>query len=82
MENGELCTTCRHQETDHQYSDSACDKFISEVTHHDDCPVIDCNGNCEARIAQAEEEAVRGANRLNHVWFLSGPNLVMMDIGT
>jgi hypothetical protein len=82
MANGELCKICRHQETDHQYSDNTCDLFVSEVRHLGDCPIIDCDGDCEACIAQAEEEAVRSANRLNHTWFLDGPNLVMMDIGS
>lgn len=88
MANGERCIHCREQETQHEHSEPwasqlACDRFESEVSHHEDCPVLDCNGDCEATIARAHHEAdlaYRRASFRNFVAF--DGSIIQVDVGT
>ena len=67
MANGECCRKCGFQESTHNCEpELTCGSFISEVKHKKDCPVIECNGNCEEAIAQARkisEEEIRASER-------------------
>lgn len=62
MANGEICTKCGQQEAKHDMGEAfiaphkPCDGFVSEFTHHEDCPVIGCDGDCETFI---ERERLR-----------------------
>ena len=56
MANGERCRKCGFQETSHDLEpERTCGHFVSEVAHKKECPVINCSGNCEETIAQAEK---------------------------
>ncbi len=83
MANSELCKTCSFQETVHELEPGkTCDEFISEFSHFEDCPVIGCGGDCKEFIASEARARERATRRLSQVWFLSGSDLVLMDIGT
>ena len=83
MANGERCKTCRKNETEHEVSpDETCGLFESEVTHKQDCPILECNGDCDATIAERVWHAKCIEKRSRFAWFMSGPNLVWVDIGT
>ncbi len=83
MANGELCKTCRCQETTHELEPKfTCSSFESEVEHQEDCPILDCNGDCASTIQAEDWKAQCAQRRLSHVWFMSGPDLVVLDINT
>jgi hypothetical protein len=83
MANGELCIHCGKQETEHELEpEKTCGSFVSEVTHEADCPIIGCYGDCAATLKQLEWEAICAHNRLSCAWFMDGPNLVLLDIGS
>lgn len=82
MANSERCKKCQFQETTHVFEpERTCNQFESEFTHLEGCPVIDCPGDCEAFMNQQAEATERQAERMSRVWFLNGPNIVMLDIG-
>ena len=62
MANGELCKHCGRQETDHilgkaqKENGKKCRRFVSEFKHKRTCPVLDCSGDCDARIRQQKAE--------------------------
>ncbi len=86
MANGELCRICGEQETPHlirRYSSgNTCVEFISEIDHDKRCPVLECNGNCAESIAASAWNAKCAERRMSHAWFMQGPNLIVMDIGS
>lgn len=83
MANGELCKTCGCQETTHSLDPAfTCERFESEVEHQDECPILDCYGDCAATIEAADWSAECAQRRLSHVWFLDGPNVIILDINT
>lgn len=86
MANGELCRHCRQQETPHvywEYSNAdTCSAFESETIHLDDCPLLGCTGDCDSAIAERDWQAMCQENRTRQTWLLSGPSLVVLDIGT
>lgn len=57
MANGEECKLCGYQETSHilgralKESGEECPLFVSVTAHKPDCPVLDCSGDCDKRIA-------------------------------
>ncbi len=59
MANGEVCKHCGFQESSHALGDALlktgepCPKFVSEVEHKENCPVLGCNGNCDETIGLA-----------------------------
>ena len=66
MANGERCKHCGKQETEHAHPElgvETCGNFETSAEHHPDCPgavfgaTIMCDGDCEATIAAAENEA-------------------------
>ncbi len=87
MANGELCKHCGDQETPHthrEYSDRrTCFNFVSEFTHHEDCPVLDCNGDCAATIKHQDWLAAVDKSRAGRLGVIL-PNLDIMfvDIGS
>jgi len=83
MANGELCKICSEQETEHELeAATTCRSFVSEVTHDPDCPVLGCNSDCAATVKRRDWEATCAQNRMSQVWFLSGRQLVVLDIGS
>lgn len=72
MANGELCKHCSYQETSHDLGTAVlengkkCTRFVSTVAHKPGCPVLDCDGNCDKRIALEKwrEELTLGASVL------------------
>lgn len=70
MANGETCKHCGYQETTHILGTAVtedgtrCFEFESTFLHKQDCPVLDCNGNCDERIAveKWQEELRIGAS--------------------
>jgi hypothetical protein len=61
MANGELCKHCGYQEADHDLKKARkengkrCYRFESEFRHKRNCPVLDCDGDCEKRIREEKE---------------------------
>lgn len=62
MANGELCRYCRKQETEHvlgeaflEENGTPCPEFVSEVEHKENCPILGCDGNCDATIQRERE---------------------------
>lgn len=86
MANGELCKHCGDQETPHtdrEYSDRrTCFNFVSEFTHHEDCPVLDCNGDCAATIKHQRWLGTIAEHRMSHAWTLHHGRLIIVDIGS
>jgi|GEM_PF-1799798 len=88
MANGDECIHCGLQETVHKYPHYAregevpCGTFTSPVEHHKDCPVVDCNGDCEETLAQQKFEADAAQNKLRNSWFISRETgkLVQVDL--
>jgi hypothetical protein len=72
MANSELCKHCGYQETPHDLGTAVlengrrCTGFVSTVAHKSECPILDCNGNCDQRIAlqRRQEEPALGASVL------------------
>ncbi len=87
MANGELCRHCGAQETDHKYGyRENCGDFDSVVVHNENCPILDCNGDCEKTIAAdiaKREELARSQEkgRENQLMPLGGW-LVIVDVGS
>ena len=88
MANGDLCINCDLQETAHKYPEYApegmkpCGSFQSPVQHHEDCPVLDCNGECEKTLAEGALEAQRARQRLANSWFFDRRtgNIIFVDL--
>ena len=83
MANGELCRKCGSDQTTHERDpEFTCDSFESEFDHAEGCPILDCNGDCAATIEAEDWKAQCVQRRLSHVWFMSGSNLLVLDINT
>lgn len=75
MANDERCIHCGRNETYHEFHDcfkedgTPCPGFESEITHKDACPVLDCNGDCDATIAKqraVDEAQMRRWDAIEH----------------
>lgn len=68
MANGEECTHCGYQETDHDLkravkeNGTLCHNFVSTFKHKRGCPVIGCEGNCDQMIAESKRAKAEEAN--------------------
>lgn len=91
MANGELCIHCQHQETTHKYPEYAedpkrppCHRFVSEVKHHKDCPIIGCEGgNCERTIERRRWSAICQEHWAANRWgFIPGRGIFFVDAGS
>jgi len=88
MANGEPCVHCGCQETTHEHPEYAapgvfvCPTFESVVRHHEDCPVLDCNGDCKQTIRRRDWRGELEAHRARHVLIKTRRGFAVVDIGS
>lgn len=72
MANGERCKKCGYQESAHNLGEAVvapgifCEHFESEVEHLEDCPTIDCDGDCEVFIERIAARQKRDWDKIEH----------------